>query len=51
MRLSFVAGAKPEEVDDFNRRYEAWIKNTRQELHRRFHYVVAGWLSDQGAKL
>lgn len=47
----FVNGAKPEQVDEFNQRYAAWIKQTREEFHRKFHYVVCRWLQEQGASV
>jgi hypothetical protein len=48
---TFIEGAKPEEVDEFNQRYRAWIKKTQEEAHRRFHFVVCRWLQEQGASV
>lgn len=47
----FINGAKPEEIDDFNHKYASWIKQHKQECHRRFHYVVCRWLQEQGANV
>ncbi len=45
----FIPGATPEQVDQFNKVYEAWMKQHVSETHRRFHFVVSRWLQEQGA--
>lgn len=47
----FIPGASPEQVDQFNKVYEAWMKQHVSDTHRRFHFVVCRWLQEQGASV